>query len=147
MGLLQEAIRHTIHKQTKRAIPLFLSGVFLATACGQDPITKNLDCNSDQKSSSTTIFLKKGEKMDVKGLPVKSSSPPGTIEIVPDQISKKIEVIKINPDATIEFTPRHKSLTSPWRKNITYKVSGSPASQNNIEGTNLTIEADCPDQK
>jgi len=146
MGLLQESLR-VIREQTKRTIPLFLSGMILTTACGSDPITKNLDCNGDQKSSSTTIFLKKGEQIDIKGLPVKSSSPPGTIEIVPDQISKKIEVIKINPSTSIEFTPRHKSLTSPWRKNITYKVSGSPASQNNIEGTNLTIETDCPDQK
>lgn len=150
MGLLQERITHAIHKRTPNAARLLSSGILLfVTACGSDPITKNLDCNSNQKSSSTTIFLKKGEQMDVKGLPVKSSSPPGTIEIVPGQISKNIKAIEFSPNGTIEFTPIDDGLNSLiwWRGNLTYTISGQPASEDNIEGTNLTIKANCPDKK
>ena len=148
---MQERITHAIRKRTRDVAPLLSSGILLfATACGSDPISKNLDCNSDQKSSSTTIFLKKGEQKNVKGLPVKSSSQPGTIEIIPDKISKDIKAIKFNPDATIQFTLSDQGLNSLlwWdKKNHIYTISGQPASKNNIEGTNITIRADCPNKK
>ena len=143
MSLLKESI--------KRAAPILIStGVLLEAACGSDPITKDLDCNGNKKSSSTTIFVKKGEQIDIKGLPIKSSVSPNTIEIIPDQISENIKTIKIYKNGTIEFTLNTEGLISlPWwgENNLTYTVSWLADSRDNIEGTNLTIEAYCPDQK
>lgn len=160
--MIQETLREKAKRVVRTAAPVVAAVGLLAGGCAPDVGGLNLlDCEAGPKTNSTSLFIGKEQEIRVGRNVIRITTNPAGIELKAFDLGKFqfvsgadiITIKDISDTRTVAtFSDNHKpgnftKTITLYDGSKTFALTGKPASQGDINGTELDIQAKCVDEK